>query len=208
MLPYSNNNGTGLTRSQDECGTLGLVARLQQAISSEQGNGHADDILTMCLEGGTSESLPVTHPISTNQPNMGMASSSREKTESISPTTNPDAPNASQKSKRVRKRNCEQSRKNRKRARAEARSLMQPPTIKESTRSKHTSNTDPIFTPMSMANASVANGGYIALNRPKGKEVEDRERLVETLMAEGFTYKAWQGGQVVECILTFYSRLT
>jgi hypothetical protein len=123
-------------------------------------------------------------------------------------------PSESNKSEREKKRNMQQSRKNRKkRERMEKLSGFEAPKARDKAREKYTTNTNPIFTPMATSNAPVANGGYIALNRPmgegkkkkrakKGKKDDVGEEqnkgkkeftLEELINDYDFQYKAWEG---------------
>jgi hypothetical protein len=115
----------------------------------------------------------------------------------------------SEKSDRVRMRNREQSRNNRKRARVEFSALRQPPAISKRARAKHTGQNKAIITPMSTNNVKVARTGYISLNTLKRKgngegegENDDDDEAnpleidcsVEVLKGMGFRYEAWEGG--------------
>jgi hypothetical protein len=86
-------------------------------------------------------------------------------------------PSASNKSERVKRRNVQQSRNNaKKRRQVEKESGREAPQVREKARDKYTTNVDPIFTPMSMAKAQVAKGGYIALNRPMDEEKKKKQK--------------------------------
>jgi hypothetical protein len=173
----------------NELPTYDLASRLQAMVADEGDDGHADDLLSVMMSFGDSSPMVNDH-----DSNMLWESTA------LVAKVIPNEVGISNKSDRVRKRNVEQSRKNRserrKRARTEACASGQPPPIREDAQAKHTATTDFISTPMATAKAFVTQNGYIALNAPLGqeeKEISDGATLLESLKGKGFKYQAWEG---------------